>query len=76
MVAKEMAKELKKDGVKVNLVALGKYATAFGGMSVKDQVKMGVPSPEKAGEFVLSFVEGEHDDQQGVFVGVEGVVPW
>ena len=74
-MAKEWAKMLRNDGVKVNIVALGKFATALGGESIEEQVKMGVPAPEVAGEFVKSFIEGKHDEETG-FVGIDGVVPW
>lgn len=75
-MAREWARELKNDGVVVHLVGLGRYATAFGGGSKEDKIKMGVPDAKDGGEFIKAIAEGTHDQHAGELIGVDGVVPW
>ena len=75
MMMREWHRILKEDGVKVWCISPGFLATGLGGNQEANK-KMGAGSPEVAGEFVQSVLEGHRDEDVGKVILRDGVQPW
>lgn len=79
MMAREWAKDLKHDGVKVFIVSPGFLATNLLGLPPETMKRMGADDPASGGGFVKRVIEGERDEHAGLIVryfGESHIQPW
>jgi len=75
MMMREWHRLLKEDGVKVWCISPGFLATGLGG-NTEVLKKMGAASPEIAGPFIKSVIEGQRDADVGKVITKDGFQPW
>lgn len=76
MIARDWARVLKEDGVKVHIIDPGLTATKFAGGTPERATSMGAHHPSIPAKLMAEVIEGQHDDHQGVLLSLVGVRGW